>query len=127
MSFKSRFGLACVIDILTGYVIDYIVMSKSCRLCIQAEKYLGSDTSEFALWMEGHEQFCDANHEGFSGSMEMAAAEILRKRSLKYGYRYKIILSNGDAKTIQHLNSIKVYGEDFDIEKEDSVNHVGKR
>ena len=31
--FRSRLGLACVIDIITSYVIDYVVMSKTCRLC----------------------------------------------------------------------------------------------
>ncbi|KAK3918961.1 Dual-specificity RNA methyltransferase [Frankliniella fusca] len=41
--------------------------------------------------------------------------------------RYTSVLSDGDATTIAHLNEIKTYGDDIIIEKEECVNHVGKR
>ncbi|GFU87262.1 uncharacterized protein TNCV_4134071 [Trichonephila clavipes] len=42
--------------------------------------------------------------------MEVKAAEILWKRSIKNcGMRYVSILSDGDAKTYQHLSSLNVY------------------
>ncbi|GFT32146.1 uncharacterized protein TNCV_1229361 [Trichonephila clavipes] len=51
--------------------------------------------------------------------MEVKAAEILWKRSIKNcGMRYVSILSDGDAKTYQHLSSLKVY---------ECINHVAKR
>ncbi|GFS59943.1 uncharacterized protein TNCV_3957391 [Trichonephila clavipes] len=60
--------------------------------------------------------------------MEVKAAEILWKRSIKNcGMRYVSILSDGDAKTYQHLSSLNVYGSCIKIAKEECINHVAKR
>ncbi|GFW28662.1 uncharacterized protein TNCV_3713771 [Trichonephila clavipes] len=60
--------------------------------------------------------------------MEVKAAEILWKRSIKNcGMRYVSILSDGDAKTYQHLSSLNVYGNCIKIAKEECINHVAKR
>ncbi|GFY21630.1 uncharacterized protein TNCV_1167751 [Trichonephila clavipes] len=53
---------------------------------------------------------CSKNYVGSSNAMEVKAAEILWKRSIKNcGMRYVSILSDGDAKTYQHLSSLNVY------------------
>ncbi|GFV79013.1 uncharacterized protein TNCV_3687201 [Trichonephila clavipes] len=63
-----------------------------------------------------------------SGSMEMHDAHIFWNRSISdCAIRYTTILCDGEAKTHQHLNEKKVYGDDVAIEKEDFVNHVAKR
>ncbi|KAF8784232.1 hypothetical protein HNY73_011541 [Argiope bruennichi] len=41
--------------------------------------------------------------------------------------RYVSVVSDGDAKTYQHVSELNVYGEDVEITKEECVNHVAKR
>ncbi|GFU37893.1 uncharacterized protein TNCV_1063931 [Trichonephila clavipes] len=79
----SLIGVGCVIDMLTGYVVDFEVMSKVCRHCSVAKKKnkLGQSSAEFSIWYEGHKSECDINHLGSSTSMEMEAALTLWKRS----------------------------------------------
>ncbi|GFW58505.1 uncharacterized protein TNCV_718061 [Trichonephila clavipes] len=70
----SLIGIAYVIDILTGYVIDFEVMCKVCRSCSVAKRELGESSAEYGIWFEGHRKDCDINHSGSSTSMEMEAA-----------------------------------------------------
>ena len=59
--------------------------------------------------------------------MEAHADEILWKRSIEnFSARYLNILSNGDAKTFQHLCDNQVYEDDFPLKREQCVNHVSK-
>ncbi|GFW07329.1 uncharacterized protein TNCV_865011 [Trichonephila clavipes] len=73
----SLIGIACVIDILTGYVIYFEVMCKVCRNCSVAKRELGKSSAEYDIWFEGHRKDCDIIHSGSSTSMEMEAALIL--------------------------------------------------
>lgn len=123
---SSLFGVSCVIDLQTGYALDYQVMSKICRFCQNARRDLG-DSAEFFFWYEGHKNECSLNHMGSANSMELAAAEILWKRSEQLGFRYTTMLSDGDSKAFTHLKNINVYGKDVTITKEECINHVGKR
>ncbi|KAJ4427104.1 hypothetical protein ANN_24719 [Periplaneta americana] len=123
----SAYDVGCVIDMLTGYVIDYIVKSKYCQKCTMKETTLGKNSQELTSWKETHAPDFDINHYGSSGSMEMDAAVELWQRSECYGFRYKTLLSDGDAKTLLKLNEVKPYGQGFTIVKEECVNHVGKR
>lgn len=43
--------------------------------------------------------------------MEVEAAERLWRRSESLGFCYKTMLSDGDRKTLCHLNESKVYGD----------------
>ncbi|GBN51214.1 hypothetical protein AVEN_114572-1 [Araneus ventricosus] len=65
----SNIGIGCVIDLLTGFVIDFEVMSKRCEECQQTKLALGEDTAEFHFWYEGHRDFCSITHVGSSGSI----------------------------------------------------------
>lgn len=123
----SLIGIGCVIDILTGYVIDFEVMSKVCRHCSQAKREFGESSAEYSIWYSGHESVCEINHTGSSGSMEMEAAMVLWKRSTSLGFRYTTLLSDGDCKTFNFLSEKKVYGTDIEIKKEECINHVSKR
>ncbi|GFT35453.1 uncharacterized protein TNCV_922681 [Trichonephila clavipes] len=93
----SLIGVGCVIDMLTGYVVDIEVMSKVCRHCSVAKNKLGQSSAEFSIWYEGHKSECDINHLGSSTSMEMEAALTLWKRSTSLGFRYITVLSDGDS------------------------------
>ncbi|GBL81937.1 hypothetical protein AVEN_50525-1 [Araneus ventricosus] len=122
----SQIGIGCVIDMLTGYVIDYQVMSKYCKECELAKGELNKISAEYEIWYEGNKDSCNVNHCGSSGSMEVQAAFKLWSRSEKIGFRYTSVLSDGDSKAFHHLTETKVYG-DIEIKKEECVNHVSKR
>ncbi|GFX98657.1 uncharacterized protein TNCV_1502351 [Trichonephila clavipes] len=113
----SLIGVGCVIDMLTGYVVDFEVMSKVCRHCSVAKNKLGQSSAEFSIWYEGHKSECDINHLGSSTSMEMEAALTLWKRSTSLGFRYITVLSDGDCKTFNYLCEKKVYGPDIVIKR----------
>ncbi|GFT25530.1 uncharacterized protein TNCV_3174051 [Trichonephila clavipes] len=123
----SLIDIACVIDILTGYVIDFEVMCKVCRNCSVAKRELGESSAEYDIWFEGHRKDCDVNHYGSSTSMEMEAALILWERSQEMGFRYSTLLSDGDCKTFNYLTEKNVYGDKFEIKNEECINHVSKR
>ncbi|GFW34638.1 uncharacterized protein TNCV_952661 [Trichonephila clavipes] len=54
----SIIGVGCVIDMLTGYVVDFEVMSKVCRHCSVAKNKLGESSAKFSIWYEGHKSKC---------------------------------------------------------------------
>ncbi|GFV10530.1 uncharacterized protein TNCV_2584241 [Trichonephila clavipes] len=88
----SNIGVGCVIDLLTGFVIDYEVMSKRCGECEQTKFALEEDSAEFRIWYEGHQNVCSATHVGSSGAMEVNAAIKLWERSESIGFRYTTLL-----------------------------------
>ncbi|CAL1287631.1 unnamed protein product [Larinioides sclopetarius] len=125
--FTSNLGVGCVIDMLTGIVVDFEILSKYCHECVIAERDLKKNSVEFHIWFDGHKDDCEKNFHGSSGSMELHAAEIMWKRSIKEcGFRYTKILCDGDSKTFLHLNEEKVYGPE-EIQKEECINHISKR
>ncbi|GFY02775.1 uncharacterized protein TNCV_3506551 [Trichonephila clavipes] len=123
----SQIGIGCVVDTLTGYVIDYEIMSKYCPTCISAKNELGETTAEYDVWYSGHKNSCQINHVGTSGAMEMKAAAKIWSRSEACCFRYTTLLSDGE--THKFLNSLKIYGADVEILKEECIKHthVGKR
>ncbi|GFV42294.1 uncharacterized protein TNCV_3165251 [Trichonephila clavipes] len=125
---SSLYGIGIVIDILTGLIIDYEILSKYCPECTTAKRDLGENSAEYSIWYKSHQEECSENYVGSSNAMEVKVAEILWKRSIKNcGMRYVSILSDGDAKTYQHLSSLNVYGNCIKIVKEECINHVAKR
>ncbi|GFV39190.1 uncharacterized protein TNCV_1157751 [Trichonephila clavipes] len=124
----SLYGIGIVIDIMTSLVVDFEVLSKYCHEWSMAAKDMGEASPEFQIWKSGHSEKCQKNFDGPSGSMEMHAAYILWNRSISdCAMRDTTVLCDGDAKTHQHLNEKKVYGDDVVIVKEECVNHVAKR
>lgn len=125
--FTSIYGLGCVIDLLTGYVIDYEVLSKYCQQCSIAKKDLGEKSDKFNLWFKDHKENCSCNYSGSSPAMEVNVADILWKRSESLQFRYTTLLSDGDAKTFNHLVANSIYGPNIPLQKEECVNHISKR
>lgn len=125
--YKSKHGFGSVIDILTGFVLDFEIVSKFCQACAFAANELGEDSPEFFFWLQGHAKHCPINHTGSSGAMETSAAEIIWRRSETYGYRFVTMLSDGDAKTFNHLSGLNIYGDEYPLTKEECINHVEKR
>lgn len=123
----SLYGIGIVVDVLTGLVVDYEIVSKYCHLCEVSKNDLGENSMEYSIWFESHRDTCDKNYSGSSNAMEMFAAGILWKRSVETcKMRYTVILSDGDSKTYCSLLEKNVY-EGYVIEKHECVNHIAKR
>ena len=125
---KSLYGIGCVVEVVTGLVIDFAVLSLYCQSCSYPSMlHGGKNTAGFQQWHERHTD-CNCNYHGSSGGMEVAAAEILWERSVEsHRFRYTTMLSDGDSRTHKHLCDLCVYGSDVEIEKEECINHVAKR
>jgi hypothetical protein len=124
--FTAIHGVIVVISYDTGQVLDFQVMSKSCTACSQQKTRLGEE--EFEVWLDGHKEKCLANHDGSSPAMECAGALLLWKRSVEARHlRYTEVISDGDSKTIVHLNEEQPYGNGVEIVKHECVGHVQKR
>ncbi|GFW51514.1 uncharacterized protein TNCV_4211921 [Trichonephila clavipes] len=96
----SNLGLGIIIDILSGLVFDFEVLSKYCQNCVVAGRDMGVDSEEFHIWQKGHADECDKNFDGTSGAMEMHAALIMWRRSIRdCQMRFVSMLSDGDLKT----------------------------
>ncbi|GFV36392.1 uncharacterized protein TNCV_2234391 [Trichonephila clavipes] len=77
----SNLGLGIIIDILSGLVLDFEVLSKYCHNCVVAGRDMGVDSAEFHIWQKGHADECEKKFHGTSGAMEMHAALIMWRRS----------------------------------------------
>ena len=121
--FMSLYGVGVVMDVLTGLVVDYEVLSLYCHTCVinKARK----PPEEFRLWKQGHEarRECSINHEGSSMAMEKVAAERLRSRSEERGFHYRSMLSDRDSVAFKAVVDLQVYP----LEKLECDNHTHKR
>lgn len=90
--FTSNYGVGVVIELHTGLVIDYCVLSKYSHTCAITKRELGEDSQEFSFWFEGHKPDCSINYKGSSPAMEVHAAELLWWKSLEYNFRYTTLL-----------------------------------
>jgi hypothetical protein len=117
---RSHIGAAFVIDCLTGFVVDFIVLSNFCEVCLKKEKSLSDE--DFALWKETHTG-CKKNFDGKAGAMEKAAAEKLWAQSEGRGYRYSTFVGDGDSSAFNAVKALDLYP----VVKEECVNHVSKR
>lgn len=59
--------------------------------------------------------------------METEAAERMWRRSEDMGFRYSSVISDSDSKTHENFQSLKIYGEGIEIDKQECVSHVAKR
>ena len=123
----SMYGVAAAIDVLTGLVVDYIVLSKFCHSCTRKKAELGDDSVEYGVWYQDHKEDCAINYTGSSNAMEAEAARRIWSRSEDKGLRYTGFLSDGDSKAYSAVKELNLYPPGHDIAKEECVNHVHKR
>ena len=120
--FTSLHGVVVVISLVTGQVLDYVTLSKTCTECKKWEKRAG--TADYAAWKSTHE--CVANFHGSSPAMECEGALIMWRRSeSRHNLRYTDIISDGDSKTFSLLSEKKPYP--VPMKKLECVGHVQKR
>ena len=111
--FVAAYGVVAVLSLEIGQVLNVTVLSKSCKVCKEAQRTMGSESQEFLDWMAKHQDSCNLNFTGSSPAMEAEGASILWARSVeKNQLRYMVVTSNRDAKTISQLNSEHPYGSD---------------
>lgn len=69
--FTSQYGIVSVIDILTGLVVDFEVLSKYCHMCLITAAELDEDSPDYNIWFEAHVKSgeCRTNFDGLSGSV----------------------------------------------------------
>ena len=75
--FVANYGVVAVLSWETGKVLDVVVLSKSCKICKEAEHSMGSESKEFLDWMAKHQDSCNANYTGSSPAMEAEGASML--------------------------------------------------
>ncbi|KAH7979657.1 hypothetical protein HPB49_010317 [Dermacentor silvarum] len=118
----SHIGVGTVIELFSGLVLDFVVLSNFCAGCESGPKE--SDPS-YGAWKDGHK--CQKNTNKKAGEMEVEAALILFRRSLeRHNLRYTTVLCDGDSRSYLALQGDEVYGY-IPIEKEDCVNHTQMR
>ena len=124
--FTALYGVVVVISWETGQVLDCEVFSKFCPEC-RAHSHLDRQSQQFQEWMDSHNEDCAVNYSGSSPAMEAEGALRIWKRFIDtLKLRYTTVISDGDSKTIKHLNDNKPYGDTV-IEKHECVGHVQKR
>ena len=127
--FTSNSGIGICIDILTGLVIDFEVLSTYCHACVlkQGAKNEGKITvEEFDSWRETHTD-CAMNLTGSSKAMEQEAAKRMWARSVsRHQLRYTEMLSDGDSSAFKEVLSLNLYPA-HDIVKLECINHAHKR
>ena len=79
--FSSRQSIGSAIEVKTGLVVEFEVLSTFCHTCAMAKNKLGSDTA-FEEWLQNHTD-SDANFNGSSKAMEAEAVKRIWSWSLE--------------------------------------------
>ena len=123
---RSHYGIGAVIELQTGLVLDYEVLSTFCRKCVLHKKKCIPDSKEDIDWRDEHKQSCNKNYDGSSNSMETEIAKRLWARSIqRHNMQYVGMLGDGDSKAYSAVLQMKPY--DVDVEREECINHAHKR
>lgn len=122
--FTSLYGVGVCIEVMTGLIIDFHVLSKYCHAC---ELHKGLPEDELQQWKVTHTEDCCINHQLSSKAMEQEAAKVMWGRSLeKHQMRYRHMLSDGDSAAYKAVCDLAPYG-DVQVEKLECLNHAHKR
>ena len=103
---NSQYGVGCVVEVLTGLVIDLQVMSLYCQRCAYAStRHGGMDTMEFKHWFRAHEPECNRNYKGASfnsltnlrvyGDVELKKAECINHVAKRLGTALRKLAASG--------------------------------
>lgn len=125
--FSSLFGMFAITGIFTKKVLDSVIKSSSCRNCSDWEHR--SDTIEYDIWFESHENQCSAiNSSGNTGKMEVdAVTEMFQRSQEKYGVYFTIYVGDGDSETFKNVLNMNPYDDDIVITKKECIRHAEKR
>lgn len=125
---KSHIQAGFVIEMATGFVLDFDIISNYCKSCSVNKKKKSKEN--FEAWQETvHAGKCEANFDGLSGRMEAECAIRLWGRSEDIGFRYTTFLSDGDSSAFTSVTKMNDGEGPYSVKvvKEECVNHVKKR
>lgn len=124
--FTSVHGVVSLIGLLTGKVIDFIVLSLVCKIC---DLFPGPKTGQaFQEHRDQHKERCTRNHEGSSGKMEADGVLAMFQRSVaSRGLIYEQYIGDGDSKAFLSVSKDQPYGDQVVIKKLECTAHVKKR
>ncbi|KAJ8389230.1 hypothetical protein AAFF_G00122500 [Aldrovandia affinis] len=124
-----RGGIGICIDIFTGLVIDYEVLSTYCHACVlkaTAVKEKKVTEEDYKTWKEEHTD-CAQNFAGSSKAMEQESAKRMWGRSVNlHQLRYTQMLGDGDSSALREVVSLDPY-PGLVVEKLECINHAHKR
>lgn len=129
----SKVGIGVIIEVCTGFVVDYEVLSKHCFHCSRQEGKLKAKKiteEEFRTWNTTHERVCTRNYEGTSGGMEAKGSTRMFGRSLGLKFRYEHFVGDGDStayKSVIAMNNGEGHYENTKVKKLECIYHVQKR
>ena len=127
--FTSHYGIGVCIDLLSGLVIDYEVLSSYCHACAlkeNAKQEKKITEQEFDSWKNTHND-CAKNFTGSSKAMEQESAKRMWARSVnRHQVRYTEMLSDGDSAAFREVVALNPY-PGHDIVKLECINHAHKR
>ncbi|CAF2910506.1 unnamed protein product [Rotaria sp. Silwood2] len=116
----SNYGIVFLIDVHTGYYIDYEVMSVNCEACNMRKSTLTN--TQFDKWYKKHTVHCYKNYNGTSKSMEKEGAVRLFQHSLINGLRYKRMVCDGDACAYEAIKNYYIEQQkQIDTSEEESM------
>ncbi|KAK4316638.1 hypothetical protein Pmani_012217 [Petrolisthes manimaculis] len=111
--FTSMYGFVSVIELTTGICVDFVLLSKYCKVC-----------DNLGAGQQAPQHDCTKNYDGSSPAMEMEGWRRLWERSIeKCKLKYVKVVSDGDSKGIAAVKRLAIY----DVEKQECINHVSKR
>ena len=121
----SHTGIATVIEVFSGLILDFITLSNYCLACELGPKV---DSPGYMEWFKKHESHCQKTTNCSSAAMETEAAVVMWGRSLQlHSFQYMEMLGDGDGKAHGKVNGLHPYGPEASIKKIECVNHVTKR
>lgn len=130
----SKVGMGVIIEIYTGFIIDFELLCKYCYHCNLKKYQLRTKKitqDEYKRWKTKHDDGeCTINYEGPSGGMEVEAVRRLFSRSTDLNFEYENLVSDGDANTYKALlamNNGKGPYQQTKVIKLECINHVQKR
>ncbi|GFU79265.1 uncharacterized protein TNCV_2137881 [Trichonephila clavipes] len=116
---SSQIGVGCVIDLLTGFVMDFLKLCQNAALNVITQNLVWEKIQQnFMCGMKRTYIFMCYQSRKMILCHGKEAALKLWQRSEDSGFRYTTLLSDGDAKTYQYLNTKEVYVPEIKIKKE---------
>lgn len=64
--FTSKYGIGCCIEVVTGLVVGFEILSKFCAICERKKTMLGESSIKYKEWFEIHKNNCQCNYKGSS-------------------------------------------------------------
>lgn len=122
---NSLNGIVTAIDVHSGKVLDYEILTSKCKQCQYWRKH--EEDPGYEEWVATHGSKCKANHTKSAPAMEPVGAVNIFARSVKLRkLRYTTYVGDGDSSSFANVVSSKPYKK-HSITKKECVGHIQKR